>query len=423
MIVFALAVIMFVNKGVKIPADNLFTAAIVILLLLSITDFSIERLKNVICNKSAEDLSIYRKMLLFSSVVNYVLRPCIILLELFLLNSDLKHKIICILPALVNAVIYCSAFFTSTLAFEYDINGIFQRGTLGMSVYYVQLVYVFMLLYFSIKCFKKNNSRKSIIIFAIIFITVIIAYLESTAILTGMVNQVTALCVLMYYIYLATIYQQEIRESLAEKELKIAQDNLIILKNQIQPHFVYNSLSVIRSLIKRDNVKAVECIDNFSEYLKAHIRAIKFDMMIPFENELKNINAYLSLVQADYTRKVHIIYDLRVTDFRIPPLSLEPIIENAVKHGIGKEEGYIKIETYSANDSIIILITDNGSGQDSHTKNESEHLGIGLENTQKRLALQCSGTLEIKTKKTGTTVKIAIPYQGAADKNEYTDCR
>ena len=108
-------------------------------------------------------------------------------------------------------------------------------------------------------------------------LSVITAILEVSNVEPSFVEPVTALSILTYYIYLSTIYQQEMRRSVAEKELRIEQDTLKLLRAQIQPHFIYNTLGVMRSLIRQDQRVAVKCLDDFADYLKGHIRAIQSD--------------------------------------------------------------------------------------------------------------------------------------------------
>ena len=243
---------------------------------------------------------------------------------------------------------------------------------------------------------------------------------EFCDLLTGYATPVTAFCTLTYYIYLSVIYQQEMRETISEKELHIAQDKLIILRSQIQPHFIYNSLNIIRTLVRTDTQNAVEAIDNFSEYLQAHFRAIEDDHLVSFRQELENVMAYLALVQADYTRKIDVVYELNEIDFSVPQLSLEPVVENAVKHGTGPDGGTIRIASFSRDDCYIICVTDDGTGKNNTlTEKQTKRLGVGIDNTRKRLAQLCNGTLEMHKYPEGTVVSIIIPKKEETE-NENT---
>ncbi len=209
------------------------------------------------------------------------------------------------------------------------------------------------------------------------------------------------------------------KESVTEKELRIEQDTLKLLRAQIQPHFIYNTLGVIRSLIRQDQRVAIRCIDNFADYLKGHIRAIQSDELIPIKKEMENVQAYLALVQADHDLNVRIDYDLAEEDFYIPALTLEPIVENAINHGISGKGGFVKIKTISRPDSFVITVTDSGLKAEGLTEREQERLGVGLENTRRRLALQCGGSLGLKEVPRGTEAEITIPKERGKQKCKY----
>ena len=155
------------------------------------------------------------------------------------------------------------------------------------------------------------------------------------------------------------------------------------------------------------------CIDEFSKYLKSHIGAIQSDELVSFESEIDNINAYLQVIQMGYGGKIELIKEFSVTDFKLPTLVLEPIIENAVSHGISKHGGTITISTHEENDNVIIRVTDSGSPSKDKEEFEPIHNGIGLQNTEKRLRLQCSGTLKANFTDSGSTVELAVPRGNA----------
>ncbi len=106
--------------------------------------------------------------------------------------------------------------------------------------------------------------------------------------------------------------------------------------------------------------------------------------MIPFTEELDNVRAYLSLAMADVSRKTQIIYQLEETDFSIPPLCLEPLVENAVLHGAGEQDGIITIASHRTEQGIAVEVIDNGTGGSNPTESRKKRVGIGVENTRKR---------------------------------------
>lgn len=418
MIILALVVIMKVNKNEKIPASQLFWLVTGLILFLTVAD----TMEMWFASKKGtpQELVMYTRLRTYCSAIIYIVRPIIIMTEVFIVIPNKKYRGLCALPAVVNAVYFSTVFFGNRVPFYIDKNNLWHSNGGNIPVFVTQFLYLGLLAAFSFYYFRHKSFKQGAVIFAICAQSLLIAELEHSYIIVGCVNAVTALCILEYYIFLSMIYQQEIKQKLYEKELESAQSYLMTLRNQIQPHFIYNSLSIIRSLARRDSKLAVECLDSFSDYLKAHIGAIRSPDMIPFAEEIKNVRIYLSLVQIDYENRVEVKYELEKTDFLIPPLSLEPIVENAVEHGIGSGGGIITIKSYEKDGNIYVFITDNGTSDG--TQSAEGHNGIGLENTRKRLELQCGGSLDLRLTTEGAQAKITIPMKDGND-NEDTYSR
>ena len=191
---------------------------------------------------------------------------------------------------------------------------------------------------------------------------------------------------------------------------ELAEANIKIMLSQIQPHFLYNTLAAIRAFCETDATKARESIDDFSVLLRMNMNSLTNDLPIPFEQELLHIQSYLNLLQQMYGENVKVEYDIQTTQFKIPPLSLQPIVENAVHKGIRKREGggTIQIHTKEMEQYFQIIIEDDGVGFHKEVLKEKGH--IGIQNVEKRLMLMCGGTLNIDTKiGKGTVIKINIP--------------
>lgn len=411
LILFSLIAIRIANRNTDIPAAGLLDSALILLFVMTFCDSYEVWFDRSFPSFDEEQKINYLGWLTFFSTVRYIIQPVIILLELHLLIPGMKHLTLLSIPAVVNAVIYGSSLFTGKFSFYFDEEGHFHRGIFGLTIFIVTFGYVILLIIMSVIRFKRENLRRSIIVLFIVAMSVIASVLEYTNILSGYSTFVVSLSVLIYYAYLSSVYQKEMQIEMAEKELEIARDNLLILRGQIQPHFIFNSLSIIRSLTKKDKDKAIEAIDSFSDYLKAHVGAMQSDEPIPLEKELYNVKAYLSLVQADYTRKVEVVYDIRDTDLRLPPLSLEPLVENAVKYGIGRKGGTITISSFIEGDNHIVRVRDSGNSGSELTEKETARLGVGVENTRKRLAMQCGGDLVLDLALTGSTASIVIPVK------------
>ena len=409
-ILFILGIFMLLNQDIRIPSSRVFHAALILLLLIVVLDFGEElfagKTSYTIQNLSLEQIVRYRTI---TSTLLYILRPVVILLELLIVAPSQRVKIPCIVLAAVNAVVYFPALFGSKAAFWIDQNNLWHGETLHFTVYAVQIAYVALLYFFSMVYFNNDDIKRSILLLAIVSLAIASAFLEYLNLLPGRVTQVTASCTLAYYLYLTSISHHELRTKIAESKLKMEQDKMTILRDQIQPHFIYNSLNIIQTLVQTDPDNALDAIEHFSDYLKAHFQAIQSEHMIAFDQELENVRAYLALAQADYTRKVEVIYDLQELDFRLPQLSLEPVVENAVKHGTGPTGGTITIATYSTLDSYVVSVSDNGTGEHDLTERQKKRLGVGIANTRSRLTLLCGGTLELEKHTDGAVVRICIP--------------
>ena len=343
------------------------------------------------------------------SIIDYVIQPLIILLELQIITPGMRHKLRLAIPALINALVYITSPLTGGLGFHINVSNQYVRGPLGFTIYFVMIFYLAVFMYVSVKSFKENSRTRALLLVFISCAIILTMLLEATANVSGYVDEVSALSVLVYYIYLIAVYQQSLRENIAEKELKITQDRINMLQEQIRPHFIFNSLNVIRALIKRDPSRAIAGIDSFVSYLRGHVYAMNSNDLISFDEELVNVKAFIGLVQPSYDDAIDITYDLNITDFSIPPLSLEPIVENAVKHGIGKNGGYIKIITRKENDHIDIIVVNSNIEKIDYSEKERARLGVGLENTRTRLKLLVNGSVEMTKNDTETNVTISIP--------------
>ena len=186
-----------------------------------------------------------------------------------------------------------------------------------------------------------------------------------------------------------------------------------IMISQIKPHFIYNSLTTIKHLCKKDPELAAETIDEFAKYVRGNLSALSEKKSIPFEQELEHVKSYLSIEQKRFGKRIHVEYEIETVNFRIPPLTLQPIVENAVKHGITKkiEGGTIRISTSKEKDYYIVLVEDNGVGFDStHQNRNSSEKHIGIQNVKKRIENMLGGTMYIRSiPGKGTAVEILLP--------------
>jgi len=211
----------------------------------------------------------------------------------------------------------------------------------------------------------------------------------------------------MYGLILSDQIERDLRQ-----QREIAHQRASIMVLQMRPHFIYNAMASIYSLCRQDPEKARQVIMDFTAYLRKNFTAIASAAPIPFSSELDHTRAYLAVEQAQYEDSLVVDYDTPHILFRVPPLTLQPIVENAVKHGRDPYAGqfHISIQTRKTDSGSEIVVMDNGRGFDFDDDSEP---GIALKNIQQRLKSMCGGELTILPREGGgTVVKVTIPGQG-----------
>lgn len=215
----------------------------------------------------------------------------------------------------------------------------------------------------------------------------------------------TAAAAMMMFVF---ILQDQIDRHVSQQEENARQRNDIMLL-QMRPHFIYNTMTSIYYLCKQDADKAQHVILDFTSYLRKNFTAVTKKGMIPFAEEMEHTRAYLAVEQVRFEDKLYVEFDTAYTAFHLPPLTLQPVVENAVKHGLDPEMEplHITIRTRKTDEGSEIVIEDTGPG---FTQFDDSELHIGLANIRERLKLMCGGTLMISSRQEGgTTVTIMIP--------------
>ena len=199
----------------------------------------------------------------------------------------------------------------------------------------------------------------------------------------------------------------------AEKELYEAKVQVMV--SQIRPHFMYNALSSIAMLCTLDPERAQEATVTFADYLRGNMDSLKQTAPMPFETELEHLKKYLYIEKLRFGKKLNIVYDIQATDFKVPLLSIQPLVENAVKHGVGmkKKGGTVTISTKRTDSGYEIIIADDGVGFDTNAPKKNDGRShVGMENTKKRLKDLCGADVVItSTVGEGTTVRVILPKE------------
>lgn len=198
---------------------------------------------------------------------------------------------------------------------------------------------------------------------------------------------------------------------LREKEAELRNVRIASLMQQIRPHFIYNTLTSIYVLCRDNPTLAMQVVQDFTAYLQANFTAIAATEPIPFPEELRHTKSYLAVESIRYGDRLSVVFDTKHTAFRLPALTLQPLVENAVKHSLGLTRGatvQITVSTRMESGWSVITVRDNGPGLDPGK--ESSEFHIGLQNVRDRLEMMSGGSMDLQsTPSIGTTVTVRIP--------------
>lgn len=248
-------------------------------------------------------------------------------------------------------------------------------------------------------------------------VLVLFCALPSTAYAVDMkYSSVTAhLALTLVLTMLYTFVDAEQEKGLIRTRQELAEMSLNTMVGQINPHFIHNTLSSIESLARTRPEESRELLSLFSEYMSDNYMDMTKRPLIPFREELRHVEHYLSIEKVRFPN-LTVVYDIQADDFLIPCLSVQPLAENAVKHGIcrkRKSMGTLRIASEETEDSYVVTVTDDGAGFDPQSEKDRERSHIGIENTAKRLELLCGGSLDVTSiPGTGTKCRILIPKGG-----------
>lgn len=363
---------------------------------------------------SEEDYKYIIRFYRFRAFMEHVIYCLIPYIEVMLImENGLKKKLLMSIPLAVDVIAEGLSMFGIPVIFGYFPNTHWRPGTMRYIPYVATYFYLIVLLYYSyfMVCVHKSIRLGSIIL-SISLVTIITGYLEYKGIIVDYMDEVVLIDFLLYYEFFFMVYREKLKMKLLEGELEIERDKNALLLAQISPHFVYNCLSVIRYLCRQDREEAVDTIDHFSDYLRYNMEMMTKNECVPFDMELKLVDDYLFMEEKRFGDKIRITKNIETADFMIPPLTLQPLIENAIKHGLlaKKTGGNLAITVKCKDQRICICIEDDGIGFDTsilETMDQSRH--IGIINARTRLKNMAGGTLEIESAVgTGTKVKIEL---------------
>lgn len=220
-----------------------------------------------------------------------------------------------------------------------------------------------------------------------------------------------ALFLMVYANYILRMFKKSYAAQEYENKLKELQST--ILMEQINPHFIFNSLVLIKSIYLQDRAKGDRAIDLLSKHIRANVDVKGGKLLIPIEEELKNVQCFVELANMQNNEPLNVFFNIDAYDFLVPALSIEPFIENAIKYSKiqSKEDGFIEVLTEEDQDTYTIRITDNGDGFSKNEQNKKNSHGIN--NALQRFEFLLHATTKVESEPgQGTTIEIVIPKAG-----------
>lgn len=352
------------------------------------------------------------------STICYILRPVIIVLFYHLrLRPKGKQAFFIWLPANINSIIYIMAIFAfknegMKYIYWYDAGNHFSRTWLGYTVFGVCALYLAGLIIVSIiqTSIKKTRRQIDLIILFTSILAIIAQGLSTVLNLDDShTSDVYAVGAALYFIFLS--YDKAANEAIAH-ERERQENTTALMLSQIQPHFIYNTLTTIQVLCEIDPEKAITTIESFTKYLRMNTDALSKKEPVPVLEEVKHRMAYADIEMVRFDN-VKVLFAIKDKDFNLPVLTIEPILENAIKYGVrARKEGKVEVTTYKEGNKHVLVVKDNGVGFDMNNIKPDGKEHVGINNVRTRIINMVHGTFDVwSALNKGTIVTITIPEE------------
>ncbi|MBQ9403609.1 MAG: histidine kinase [Synergistaceae bacterium] len=293
----------------------------------------------------------------------------------------------------------------SKVFYYFTPDGKYWRGS-WYPVLLVPMIVAMLLTIAGMMRYKERLSHKA-------FLSFLITLLPITCVLVVYmfieIYPLIDICVVISALSMYSLILSDQVEQDLKRQREIANQRTSIMVLQMRPHFIYNTMTSIYCLCGQNPQLARQVIMDFTTYLRKNFNAIASAEPIPFTSELEHTRAYLNVEQAQYEDSLFVDYDTPHIRFRVPPLTLQPIVENAIKHGRDPYAGpfRISIRTRKTDSSSEIVVADNGRG---FAPNDDSEQHTALKNIKQRLEIMCGGNLTITPNDGGgTVVTVMIP--------------
>ena len=351
----------------------------------------------------------------FLSAYGYSVRPVILILFLYIIRPEGKKWLQWTLAG-INALLYFTSPFTK-LCFEIrESDYLSLRGPLWFTCFLISGLLLLELLIQTILRYRETRRIEQLIPVSVALVIAISVALDTSMRIEQPIAFLTIAIVVGSVFYYIWLHFQFVREH--EKDLKAAQ-RIQIMMTQIQPHFLFNALNTIRALYAKDPPLADRTLENFSTYLRQNLESLRQSELIPICKELEHTRLYAEIEILRFPN-VQIEYRIEDVQFDIPALTVQPLVENAIRHGVrSSKNGLVTVSTACEKDRHRITIQDNGVGFDPTQQTHSEGSHIGIRNVKDRVEQMCGGSMILRSEVgKGTCITLLIPDAGGKEKKE-----
>ena len=288
-----------------------------------------------------------------------------------------------------------------------------QTGRLLRAPFYLFSLLPYVVIFFEnlslIFLGKKTVARYVFISFLFYVILPVFALILQSFFIGLDLVSIAFIIVLMH---MFVIMQSHLIRLYLEQKRELQESRTRIMMSQIKPHFLFNALTSIAQLCDDDPALAKSTTIAFADYLRGNLRSLDQADTVPFETELDHIKNYLQVELTRFGELLNVEYDIGTVDFRVPVLSIQPLVENAVKHGVGMKEegGTVFLSARQEGKNFVIRVRDDGVGFDPAALENSG--GIGIRSSRARLREFCGAETEIRSAPgNGTEITVLIPAE------------
>ena len=346
------------------------------------------------------------------SAYGYSVRPVILILFLYIICPEGKKWPWWTLAG-VNALLYFTSPLTKLCFDIQETDFVSLRGPLWPTCILVSGFLLIELLLRTIRRYRETRRLEQLIPVSVALIIAVSVALDISMRTEQPVAFLTIAIIVGSVFYYIWLHLQFVREH--ENDLMAAQ-RIQIMMTQIQPHFLFNALNTIRALYAKDPPLADRTLEDFSAYLRQNLESLSQTDMVPIAKELEHTRLYAE-IEALRFPNVRVEYQIEDEHFDIPALTIQPLVENAIRHGVrSRKDGLVTVSSAREGSAHRITVQDNGVGFDTDIIHTIDGSHIGIRNVKERVEQMCGGTMILHSEiGKGTSVTLLIPDGNGRD--------